>query len=130
MYNFCELQLTLKCLVLGFKYYKMDLLKYIVLLLLCLFNSYTCLTKFKVEVLDKGNSPCERTSKYGDQVFVHFVGTKLSTGEEFDRRWVTSQLILLRHNWCCYIDLSLCLELRAVKAFFVQNLKWYVYGWA
>jgi len=63
----------------------MDLLKYIVLLLLCLFNSYTCLTKFKVEVLDKGNSPCERKSKYGDQVFVHFVGTKLSTGEEFDR---------------------------------------------
>lgn len=40
--------------------------------------------KFKVEVVTKPLE-CERPSKYGDQVFVHFNGTKYDTGEVFDK---------------------------------------------
>nr|CAB3246438.1 FK506-binding protein 2-like [Phallusia mammillata] len=39
---------------------------------------------FKIDVVHKPDN-CERVSKYGDQMFVHFVGTKLATGEVFDK---------------------------------------------
>ena len=40
---------------------------------------------FKVDVLYKPDI-CDRESDYGDQMFVHFVGRKLDTGEVFDQR--------------------------------------------
>jgi len=58
----------------------------ILLLLLSLTPIAIATRSFKIEVLHKPEN-CERSSKYGDQMFVHFVGTKLETGEEFDRRY-------------------------------------------
>lgn len=42
---------------------------------------------FKIEVVSKPDE-CERLSNYGDQMFVHFVGRKVDTGEIFDQRLV------------------------------------------
>ncbi|XP_076821780.1 peptidyl-prolyl cis-trans isomerase FKBP14-like [Clavelina lepadiformis] len=43
-----------------------------------------CTPHFKIDVLYKPPE-CERESKYGDQMFVHFVGKKADTGETFDK---------------------------------------------
>jgi len=40
---------------------------------------------FKVDILHKPDI-CNRESNYGDQMFVHFVGRKLDSGEVFDQR--------------------------------------------
>ncbi|XP_039265353.2 peptidyl-prolyl cis-trans isomerase FKBP14-like [Styela clava] len=57
-------------------------------ILTCVLTLYVGVTcgslQFKVEVLQKPDQ-CERLSKYGDQVFVHFNGTKFDTGELFDK---------------------------------------------
>lgn len=56
----------------------------ILLCLLATAGPAYAISRFKMEVIE-GPDDCPRKSKYGDQVFVHFVGRKLGTGEEFDR---------------------------------------------
>ena len=58
---------------------------YIGVLLLLVIPVVLCTPNFKIDVVYKPND-CERQSRYGDQMFVHFVGRKYGSGEIFDQR--------------------------------------------
>ena len=42
--------------------------------------------KFDVKTVKQGTGDCERKSGSGDRLTVHYKGTLLATGEEFDSR--------------------------------------------
>ena len=60
--------------------------KNLLVLVLSLFIALSKSTpSFKVDVIYKPDV-CDSESNYGDQMFVHFIGRKMDTGEIFDQR--------------------------------------------